>query len=73
MLIAAQRENDCLSKENRKLKNNFNELIENQNKMEVWDIWIVIKLYYIYCSIEYLQFIGTITYELFIRYHLYKS
>lgn len=73
MLIAAQRDNDYLSKENRKLKNNFNELIENQNKMEVWDIWIVIKIYYIYCSIEYLQFIGTITYELLIRYNLFKS
>lgn len=44
MLIEAQRENDYLSKENKKLKNNFNELIENQNKMEVWDIWIVIKI-----------------------------
>jgi len=57
MLIAAQRDNDCLSKENKILKNNFNELIENQNKMEVWDIWIMIKIYFInYCSIEYLYF-----------------
>lgn len=51
MLIAAQRDNDYLSKENKKLKNNFNELIENQNKMEVWDIWIVINIYYTYCRI----------------------
>ncbi|XP_022180530.1 coiled-coil domain-containing protein 39-like isoform X1 [Myzus persicae] len=34
LLIAAQRDSDCLSKEYRTLKNNFNELTENQNKME---------------------------------------
>jgi len=44
MLITDQRENDKLSRENKTLLHNFNELIGNQNKMEVWDIWLIIKI-----------------------------
>jgi len=55
MLIAAQKDNDCLSRENRILKNNLNELIENQNKMEVWGFWIILLIFKInFYSIEYL-------------------
>jgi len=63
MLVAAQNDNDYLTRENKTLKQNFIELIENQNKMEVCDIWLIIKIYYIYYSYD-LSLIQIVSYEL---------